>query len=67
MVMSTRVKDVAQDERMIIGEWKYKEGKYYNGVKDEILGMRLNDSHSGEREPSTLSKLKEFLQASFHL
>ena len=66
MVMITRVKDVAQDERMIIGEWKYKGGKYYNGVKDEILGMRLNDSHSGEWELPTLSKLKEFLLTSFH-
>ena len=66
MVMITRVNVVAQDGRVIIGEWKYKV-KYYNGVKDEILGMRLNDSHSGEWELPTLSKLKEFIQASFHL
>ena len=38
-----------------------------NGIKDKILGMRLNDSHSGEWELPTLSKLKDFIQASFHL
>ena len=48
---------MAQDEGMIIGEWKYKGGKYCNGVKDEILGMRLNDSHSGDWVFPSLDKL----------
>ena len=67
MVMITMLNDVVQGERVISGEWKYKGVKYSNGGKDEILGMRLNDSHSGEWELPTLSKLKEFIPASFHL
>ena len=59
MVRITRVNDVVQDGRGITGEWKYKGVNYYNGAKDEILGMRLNDSHSGEQELPTLGKLKE--------
>ena len=52
MVRITRVNDVVQDGRGITGEWKYKGVKYYNGAKDEILGMRLNDSrvHGGDAQ-----------------
>ena len=44
-------------ERVISGEWKYKGVKYFNGGKDEILGMRLKDSHSGEWVFPSLDKL----------
>ena len=57
MVMITMVNDVVQGERVISEEWEYKGVKYYNGGKDEILGMRLNDSHSGEWVFPSLSKL----------
>ena len=57
MVMITMVYDVVQDERVKSGEGKYKGLKYNNGGKDEILGMRLNDSHSGEWVFPSLSKL----------